>query len=96
MNSRTRHPRFTKDLDIWVWVDEQNANRLVAALDEFGLGSLGLTADDFLEESMVVQLGYRVCSAKDPEGHFSSFMRPLTDTSVEVLAVGKRRPPSGG
>jgi hypothetical protein len=52
------HPRFTKDLDVWVWVDEQNANRLVAALDDFGFGSVGLTADDFLEEGMVVQLGY--------------------------------------
>jgi len=52
------HPRFTKDLDVWVWVDEHNANRLVAALDDFGFGSLGLTATDFLEEGMVVQLGY--------------------------------------
>ena len=51
-------PRFTKDLDVWLWVDEQNANRLVAALDDFGFGSVGLTADDFLEEGMVVQLGY--------------------------------------
>jgi hypothetical protein len=52
------HPRFTKDLDVWVWVDEQNADRLVSALDDFGFGSLGLTAADFLEEGMVVQLGY--------------------------------------
>ncbi|HEY7223085.1 MAG TPA: nucleotidyl transferase AbiEii/AbiGii toxin family protein [Micromonosporaceae bacterium] len=52
------HPRFTKDLDVWVWVDDQNANRLVAALDDFGFGSVGLTPDDFLEEGMVVQLGY--------------------------------------
>jgi hypothetical protein len=52
------HPRFTKDLDVWIWIDEQNANRLVAALDDFGFGSVGLTAHDFLEEGMVVQLGY--------------------------------------
>src|SRR5262245_316134 len=51
-------PRFTKDLDVWVWVDEQNANRLVAALEDFGFGSLGLTPADFLEEGVVVQLGY--------------------------------------
>jgi hypothetical protein len=52
------HARFTKDLDVRVWVDDQNANRLVSALDDFGFGSVGLTADDFLEEGMVVQLGY--------------------------------------
>lgn len=51
------HPRFTKDLDVWVWVDEQNANRLVAALEDFGFDSLGLTPSDFLEEGVVVQLG---------------------------------------
>jgi hypothetical protein len=21
------HPRFTKDLDVWVWLDEQNASQ---------------------------------------------------------------------
>ena len=52
------HPRFTKDLDVWVWLDEQNAGRLVSALEDFGFGSLGLTPADFLEEGVVVQLGY--------------------------------------
>lgn len=52
------HPRATKDLDIWVLVDDQNAERLVEALDDFGMASLGLTTDDFLEPGIVVQLGY--------------------------------------
>jgi hypothetical protein len=52
------YPRFTKDLDVWVWVDEHNATRLVSALEQFGFGSLGLTQTDFLEEDTVVQLGF--------------------------------------
>jgi hypothetical protein len=52
------HPRFTKDLDVWVWLDESNADRLVAALEDFGFGSVGLTRADFLAEDSVVQLGY--------------------------------------
>ncbi len=52
------HPRFTKDLDVWVWLDEQNADRIVAALQDFGFGSLGLTPADFLVEDTVIQLGY--------------------------------------
>jgi Nucleotidyl transferase of unknown function (DUF2204) len=52
------HPRFTKDLDVWVWLDEQNAGRLVSALEDFGFGAMGLTPADFLEEGIVVQLGY--------------------------------------
>lgn len=51
-------PRYTKDLDVWVELSEDNATRLVAAIDAFGLGSLGLVVGDFLEPDIVVQLGY--------------------------------------
>lgn len=50
-------PRYTKDLDVWVWLDPGNAERLIGALTDFGLGSLGLTAADFGEPDVVVQLG---------------------------------------
>ena len=52
------HPRYTKDLDVWVWIDQQNASRLIAALDDFGFGTVGLTADDLLDPDAVIQLGY--------------------------------------
>jgi hypothetical protein len=52
------HPRYTKVIDIWVDRDEENGVRLVAALDEFGFGELGLTASDFLEWGQIIQLGY--------------------------------------
>jgi hypothetical protein len=51
------HPRFTKDLDIWVWIDVGNACRLVEALTDFGFGSLGLVEADFAEPGVIVQLG---------------------------------------
>jgi len=50
-------PRFTGDLDVLVRPDKTNAHRVLAALDEFGFGSLGLTAEDFAEPGKVVQLG---------------------------------------
>lgn len=52
------HPRFTKDLDVWVWVEVDNARRLVTALADFGFASLGLSEDDFVEPGVVVQLGH--------------------------------------
>lgn len=52
------HPRATKDLDVWVLIDPANAEHLIDALDDFGMGSIGLTAADFLEPEIVVQLGY--------------------------------------
>lgn len=53
------HPRATKDLDVWVMIDPSNADRLLDALAQFGMGSLGLEASDFLEPDVVVQLGYQ-------------------------------------
>lgn len=52
------HPRYTKDLDIWLWLDRENALQVIAALQHFGFGSLGLTPEDFLTADQIVQLGY--------------------------------------
>lgn len=52
------HPRYTGDLDLWVWTGVENAESLLMALSDFGFGSLGLVADDFTEPGRVVQLGY--------------------------------------
>ena len=35
-----------------------NANNILNALKEFGFGSLGLKAEDFLESDPIIQLGY--------------------------------------
>lgn len=51
-------PRYTKDLDLWLEVSSDNAARVIAVLDEFGLGSLGLSVEDFLDPDVVIQLGY--------------------------------------
>jgi len=52
------YPRNTKDIDIWLWLDAANADRLVQALNDFGFGSIGLNAADFLEPDQIIQLGY--------------------------------------
>lgn len=52
------HPRMTKDLDVLVEPEPANAERLIAALADFGFGAIGLTAADFTEPGAVIQLGY--------------------------------------
>jgi predicted nucleotidyltransferase len=52
------HPRYTKDLDVWVDCSQANAVAILRALAQFGMGSLGLTENDFLVPDQVVQLGY--------------------------------------
>lgn len=51
------HPRYTKDLDVWVWPESTNAQRIIRALEEFGFGGLGLVKEDFETGEQVVQLG---------------------------------------
>jgi len=51
------HPRYTKDLDVWVWAEPTNSPRIIQALTDFGFGDLGLSASDFEQAGVVVQLG---------------------------------------
>jgi hypothetical protein len=51
-------PRQTGDLDIWLRFDRDNALRVMAALNDFGFGKLGLSPADFEKADQVVQLGY--------------------------------------
>lgn len=50
-------PRNTGDMDIWIRADEENAKRMVKVMSDFGFGSLGYSAADFLDKNSVVQLG---------------------------------------
>jgi hypothetical protein len=52
------HPRYTKDLDVWIELAPENADKVLKALDEFGFGSLDLKPGDFLESDQIIQLGY--------------------------------------
>ncbi len=51
------YPRFTKDIDFWVWVDEENAKNILKTIKDFGFSSLDLKKEDFLSPGYVVQLG---------------------------------------
>ncbi|AXV09684.1 hypothetical protein DVS28_a5027 [Euzebya pacifica] len=51
------HPRYTKDLDVWVWIGDDNPERLLLALADFGFGGVGLVPSDFRQPERVVQLG---------------------------------------
>lgn len=52
------HPRNTGDIDIFVEISDENADRLESVVAAFGFKSLGLTARDFVEPKTIIQLGY--------------------------------------
>jgi hypothetical protein len=65
------HPRYTKDIDIWIDMTPENADKLVTALNQFGFGSLGLSSQDFQSPDQIIQLGYppnRIDLITTPDG----------------------------
>ncbi|MGA1797095.1 MAG: DUF6036 family nucleotidyltransferase [bacterium] len=50
-------PRFTKDLDLWIATDPENARAVYAALKEFGAPLANLYADDFTHRDYFYQMG---------------------------------------
>jgi predicted nucleotidyltransferase len=51
------YPRATGDMDVWIAVDQKNANKVVMALHEFGMPRTELTKELFLESNRVVRMG---------------------------------------
>jgi hypothetical protein len=65
------HPRYTKDIDIWIEISEKNAQKLLTALTQFGFESLGLKSEDFQTPNQIIQLGYppnRIDLITNPDG----------------------------
>ena len=51
------YPRLTQDFDILVVPSDDNARRVLAALEEFGFGRVGLPADFLAREGAALHMG---------------------------------------
>jgi hypothetical protein len=49
--------RNTGDLDIWIDTDNDNAEKIISALHEFGFSSLDISIEDLTKKDFVIQLG---------------------------------------
>lgn len=50
-------PRYTKDFDVWVRPDKENAIRVHRALADFGAPLEGVSVEDFATPGLVYQIG---------------------------------------
>lgn len=50
-------PRYTGDFDFFIGMSETNANAMMAVLQAFGFGSLGIERETFLKPNQIIQLG---------------------------------------
>ena len=53
--------RATVDLDIWILADMANAQRVYAALGEFGAPIADVKPEDFAEDGIIFQIGVAPC-----------------------------------
>jgi predicted nucleotidyltransferase len=51
-------PRHTGDLDIWIDLSDDNAQKMIGVIKDFGMASLGLKKIDFLQNEGITQIGY--------------------------------------
>lgn len=51
------YPRATADMDIWIATHPQNAEKVVAALKEFGFDLPELSVEIFLKEGQIIRMG---------------------------------------
>ena len=51
------YPRATGDMDIWIAVHPDNANKLMRVLGDFGFGTVGISEALFLQENKVIRMG---------------------------------------
>ncbi len=51
------YPRFTADIDVWVAIHPDNAQRLVTAIKEFGFDASKLSTKLFLQKNKVIRMG---------------------------------------
>lgn len=86
-----RLPRATKDLDLWVRPSEDNAKRVLCALDSFGAPRHGLTAQDLETGGTIYQVGVppnRVDVITLVEGvAFEDAWRDRSEIKIDGLSV---------
>lgn len=51
------YPRATADMDIWVAIHPENANKIVTVLKEFGFDLPELSQNLFLQEKQIIRMG---------------------------------------
>lgn len=52
-------PRNTGDIDIFIQRSDENAQKMLNVIEEFGFAGLELSLKDFTAEEMIIQLGFQ-------------------------------------
>lgn len=85
------YPRYTKDIDFWLWMTPENISSLMTAIQYFGFGSLNLEVEDFMDPNNIIQLGYepyRIDLLVDVEGiDFEKCFERREQTNLDGIEI---------
>jgi predicted nucleotidyltransferase len=85
------HPRATKDLDLWIWANPENAIKVVRALKIFGAPMDDISEKDFEKEGVIFQMGVdpvRIDVTTTIEGiHFEEAYPNKQDIDINGMKV---------
>ena len=85
-------PRHTGDLDIWIDISSNNAEKMLLVIAEFGMASLGIEKDDFLRKGIITQIGYpplridilNEIDNKESENKIDDFIIQVNSSAIEM------------
>jgi len=85
------YPRYTRDIDFWLWMTEPNLEKLIKVIKDFGFGSLNLGIEDFMNPDNIIQLGYepnRIDLLVDVDGvDFEECYDKRTEAELDGMVV---------
>ncbi len=90
------YPRATGDMDIWIAVSPENAEKMTKLLKEFGFDVPGLSADLFMKKRQVVRMGMppirievmtEISGVSFDECHKKKVTGLIDDISVNIISL---------
>jgi predicted nucleotidyltransferase len=85
------YPRYTKNIDFWLWMTDENIEKLLQVIKSLGFGSLGLDKNDSSDADNIIQLGYepyRIDLLMDVNGvDFQECYNRRIDGEIETVKV---------
>jgi len=82
--------RSTNDIDIWIDIQDQNIEKLLLVLKEFGFSSVGIKRTDF-SPNQIIQLGYppnRIDLITTPAGiNFETCFHAKEQVVIDAVSI---------
>ena len=94
-------PRYTGDFDVWINPNKSNGAKMIDVLNDFGFGSMGLTAADFMRPDKIIQFGVEpvridIITAIDGIGSFNEAYKNIDKIEYDKMKINFESTPKTG